>query len=174
MKKNKKNVVAEDLWNIDELLEHNNNFVLEYFDGMVNDEERKKKINEVIIYLNDCLLDRDAGNTGPKLIDELNERVKVLQTSIKEYGVEELIWWKGTEGQLIYLYERLVKNNFIDSSQDEKKYVLLANHFKNKRGDRFNNKQMGQAAQNLVANKTRKPKDSNKIDEIIENTHPIE
>lgn len=82
----------------------------------------------------------------------------------------ELIWWKGTEGQLIYLYEELVKKNLIDGSQDDRKYVLLSKHFKNKKGEQFTNKQMSQSAQNLAANKNLKPKNSDIIDNITDQT----
>jgi len=160
----KKSLTAE------KLLERDNKSVLNYVEDIKNVNEKEKTIKELIDYLDNCLLDRDIGKPGPKLIDQLKELLQKNENEVKEYRLEDLIWWKGTEGQLIYLYEQLVKNNFIDDSQDDRKYVLLANHFKNKKGNRFNNKQMGQAAQNLVQNKTQKPKDADKLVEIIKNT----
>ena len=165
MKKNKKKVDAEDLWNIEELLDHNNNYVLNYLDGIQNDEERKKKINEVIVYLNDCLLDRDAGNAGPKLIDQLKERLQILHTSVKEYSIEDLIWWKGTEAQLEYLFNKLINENLIESSQYNLRFSLLSKHFKNPEGNRYKNKQLSQAVRNL---RGQNAPESEKIDVIIE------
>lgn len=155
------------------LLKHDNAFVLNQVDAIENDEERKKKIIEIINYLDDCLLDREIGNKGPKLKDLLNQRLQVVQASVKEYSIEDLIWWKGTEGQLIYLYEQLVQSNLIDQTQDDRKYVLLSKHFKNKSGGLFTNKQMSQAAQNLVINKNRIPKKANLITEAIDKTKSL-
>lgn len=161
----KKSLAAE------KLLERDNKSVLNYIEDIHNDDEKERTIKELIDYLDNCLLDRDIGKPGPKLIDQLKELQQKNENEVKEYRLEDLIWWKGTEGQLIYLFEQLVKNNLIDDSQEDRKYVLLANHFKNKKGNRFNNKQMGQAAQNLVQNKTHKPKDADKLDEIVKNIH---
>ncbi|MBK7105531.1 MAG: hypothetical protein IPH62_09625 [Ignavibacteriae bacterium] len=128
-------------------------------------------------WLNDPPLLDPNGPVGlpldERLDNEINWReekqIEAIETLVT-VNIDDLIWWKGTEGQLIYLYELLVRNNFIDSSQDEKKYVLLSNHFKNKKGERFNNKQMGQAAQNLVFNKNRKPKDADEINDMVNKT----
>lgn len=95
---------------------------------------------------------------------------KGIESDDKTTNEEDLIWWKGTEGQLVYLYESLVKNNLIDNSQNDRKYLLLSLHFKNKNGKRFNNKQMGQAAQNLILNKEQKPKKSEIIENIVTET----
>jgi hypothetical protein len=167
VKKNKKIIDSDDLWNIEELLEHDNNYVLKYFDEIVNDEERKMKIIEAITYLNDCLLDRDAGNAGPKLIDQLKERVQILQTNVKEYTIEDLIWWKGTEAQLEYLFNKLINENLIESSQYNLRFSLLSKHFKNPEGNRYKNKQLSQAVRNL---RGQNAPESEKIDEIVEET----
>lgn len=159
---------------VEKLLERDNKSVLTYIEDIKDDVEKEKTIKELIEYLDNCLLDRDIGKPGPKLIDQLKELQQKKENEVKEYRLEDLIWWKGSEGQLIYLYEQLVKNNLIDDSQEDRKYVLLANHFKNKKGNRFNNRQMGQAAQNLMLNKTQKPKDADKLVEIIKNTQQQE
>lgn len=103
--------------------------------------------------------------------EKKEDQEKVIAQSGDELiGIDDLIWWKGTEGQLVYLYESLVKNNLIDNSQNDRKYLLLSFHFKNKNGKRFNNKQMGQAAQNLILNKEQKPKKSEIIENIVTET----
>ena len=57
------------------ILAKNNQDVLNYVDGINNITEKENVIRELIDYLNNCLLDRDAGNPGPKLIDQLKERI---------------------------------------------------------------------------------------------------
>jgi hypothetical protein len=136
---------------------------------------KKEKLNK------EDALDVELFFNGPKFTDKIENEINFIKSKMeldktqkfengKVDGAAELIWWKGTEGQLIYLYEELVKKNLIDSSQDDRKYVLLSKHFKNKKGEQFTNKQMSQAAQNLVANKTRKPKDADIIDNITDQT----
>lgn len=169
----KKSQTTEEL-SLSELLENNNSFVLKYIDQITNDAKRIILIKDIVTYLNDCLLDRDFGNNGQKLIDLLNEKLQPSETNIKDTPIEDLIWWKGTEGQLIFLYEELIKNNLIDSSQEERKYVLLSKHFKNKKGEMFTNKQMSQAAQNLSSNKNRMPKKADLINETISKIQDLE
>lgn len=151
----------------EKLLEFDNSSVLTYVEKIENLDEREAFINELISYLENCLLDRDVGKPGPKLKDQLKKRLTTTVDAIKGFEPDDLIWWKGTEGQLIYLYEELVKNNLIDDSQKDRKYLLLSKHFKNKMGKNFKNKQMGQAAQNLVLNKTKKPSKSKEIEDIV-------
>jgi hypothetical protein len=166
-----------------ELYNYDFNEVKKHCDSLESDEQKliyleyakKEKLNK------DDGLDLELYFNGPKFTEKVENEIKFIKSKMKikeaqkfenEKGdsAAELIWWKGTEGQLIYLYEELVKKNLIDSSQDDRKYVLLSKHFKNKKGEQFTNKQMSQAAQNLVANKTRKPKDADIIDNITNKT----
>lgn len=136
---------------------------------------KKEKLNK------EDSFDLEVYFNGPKFTEKVENEIKYIKSKMKIADLQksesqkdesriELIWWKGTEGQLIYLYEQLVKNNLIDSSQDDRKYVLLSKHFKNKKGEAYINKQMGQAAQNLAANKTLKPKNPDIIDNITDQT----
>lgn len=136
---------------------------------------KKEKLNR------EDVLDVELFFNGPKFTDKIENEIKFIKSKMelektqkyeneKGYGTAELIWWKGTEGQLIYLYEELVKKNLIDGSQDDRKYVLLSKHFKNKKGEQYTNKQLAQAAQNLAANKTLKPKNADIIDNISDQT----
>jgi hypothetical protein len=160
------------------------------FEKIKKHSERLETNNEKLLYLEyvkkeklnrEDVLDVELFFNGPKFTDKIENEIKFIRSKMeldktqknenkKGEGAAELIWWKGTEGQLIYLYEELVKENLIDGSQDDRKYVLLSKHFKNKKGEQFTNKQMSQAAQNLVANKTRKPKDADIIDNITDQT----
>lgn len=136
---------------------------------------KKEKLNK------EDVLDVELFFNGPKFTDKIENEIKFIRSKMeldktqkyeneKGEGAAELIWWKGTEGQLIYLYEELVKKNLIDGSQDDRKYVLLSKHFKNKKGEQYTNKQLAQAAQNLAANKTLKPKNADIIDSISDQT----
>ena len=91
-----------------------------------------------------------------------------------EAVINDLIWWKGSEGQLIFLFEQLVKNKLVDDTYNERKYVLLSQHFKNKKGEKFESKQMSQAAQNLAANKNRKPQKADLLENIVKTTNEKE
>jgi len=105
--------------------------------------------------------------------NEIEFREKELELSTNTYteaqepNNDDLIWWKGSEGQLIYLFEQLTKHHFIDETFEERKYALLSRHFKNKKGKRYTNKQMSQAAQNLVMNITRKPRKAELLESIV-------
>lgn len=87
---------------------------------------------------------------------------------------DDLIWWKGSEGQLVYLFEQLVKAHLVDDTFKERKYSLLSKHFKNKKGKRFTNRQMSQAAQNLVLNKNMKPLKSDVLLDLVKKTNEVE
>ncbi len=136
---------------------------------------KKEKLNK------EDVLDVELFFNGPKFTDKIENEINFIKSKVeldktqkfkngKVDSAAELIWWKGTEGQLIYLYEELVKKNLIDSSQNDRKYVLLSKHFKNKKGEQYTNKQLAQTAQNLVANKNLKPKNSDIIDNISDQT----
>ena len=58
------------------------------------------------------------------------------------YDVEELIWWKGSEPMLVYLFDLLNASGLIDQTQFDNRFALMAKHFKNKFGKRFDNKQL--------------------------------
>lgn len=182
--KNIKNNTTAKKDNIEfELFNFDFNKVKEYCDKLETSKEKliyleyvkKEKLNK------DDGIDLDLYFNGPKFTEKVENEIKFIKSKMKIIEAQnpasetnersiELLWWKGTEGQLIYLYEELVKKNLIDGSQDDRKYVLLMKHFKNKKGEKFTNKQLAQAAQNLVANKTGKPKDADTIDNIINKT----
>ena len=71
----------------------------------------------------------------------------------------ELIWWKGTEPQMIYFFELLFDANLLDKTQYDIRFSLIEKHFKNKKGNQFNNLQLSSANQSMTLNKTGKPKE---------------
>ncbi len=82
---------------------------------------------------------------------------------------QELIWWKGTEPQVIYFFELLFRAGLIEQIQYQNRYSLIENHFKNKNGVQFDNLQLAIANQNMLNNKTGKPKrdDAEAIEQIF-------
>lgn len=77
------------------------------------------------------------------------------------------VQWLGTEAQLVYLIELLIKDRFLPENIN--KWSLLERLFENKKGQPFKSKQLAQASQNLLNNKDAKPKGSAKLDEVRAN-----
>ena len=165
-----------------ELLKKKDDEIITFTTEIKNENERKTLLESLIDELKKdaSLLDRERFKPGPRLIEKLQKMLNELKSenetnnSNKSIDIEDLIWWKGSEGQLIYLFEQLVKNHLIDDTFDERKYVLLSMHFKNKKGKRFTNKQMSQAAQNLVMNKNRKPQKADLLETIAKTSTEVE
>ena len=87
----------------------------------------------------------------------------------------ELIWWKGTEPQMIYFFELLFRAGLMDQIQYQNRFSLIENHFKNKNGVQFNNLQLSSANQNMIMNKSGKPKknDAEAIELILKETRDM-
>ena len=86
-----------------------------------------------------------------------------------EQTEHELIEWKGTEPQIIYFFELLFRAGLIEQTQYQNRFSLIENHFKNKKGMQFNNLQLASANQNMIMNKSGKPKktDAESIELIL-------
>jgi len=87
------------------------------------------------------------------------------KTSLNEI---ELIRWQGSETQLIYLIELLLKENFLPPYIFDERFSFISKHFLNKKGLQFKQKQLAQSENNYEASKTGKPKGSAKIEELVE------
>jgi len=132
----KKSLTAE------KLLKRDNKSVLNYVEDIKNVNEKERTINELIDYLDNCLLNRDIGKPGPKLIDQLKKLLQKKENEVKEYRLEDLIWWKGSEPMLVYLFDLLNASGLIDQTQYDNRFALMAKHFKNKNAKNFDNKQL--------------------------------
>lgn len=97
--------------------------------------------------------------------DELIEYLKNEETGKISYEEKELIWWKGTEKQIIHLFDLLFHNNLIDRTQINNRYALIRDHFKNKNGKAFNNKQLA-----IVDGKNSSIKNKETLEVIVEST----
>jgi hypothetical protein len=101
--------------------------------------------------------------------------IKVIEQYIKEKCeqpeqgnknlVKEIkpIVWKGTQGQLIYLFEKLQEKKFLPIEMDLQS--TIKKHFTDSEGKFYTN--LKQAKQDYLENKTSKPKGSNDIDSLI-------
>ncbi len=115
----------------------------------------------------------------PSLEDYLDEQIKYREDSLRnnsapklkeEYELKDLIWWKGSEPMLIFLFDLLSRANLIDDTQFDKRFSLMAKHFKNKNGDRFDNKQLARVFERTRPDGSfKKPqkKDAEKIEDIL-------
>ncbi len=92
-----------------------------------------------------------------------------------EHTDNELIWWKGSEPQMIYFFELLFSAGLIDQTQYHNRFSLIENHFRNKNRAQFNNLQLAIANQNMLKNKTGKPKrdDAEAIEQIFREIRDI-
>lgn len=155
------------------LLKNDNASVLKYVDGIKSINEKKDALTELVNYLDNCLLDRDAGTKGTKLIVQLKDKLAELDKNEKLTKIksnEDKVWWKGSEPQIIYLFELLFNANLIDKSQYDSKYALIEANFKNRYGNSFDNNQLARATQNMNHSKSEgkpKKKDADEIESVI-------
>lgn len=168
VKQKVKKTITKNNLTVKQMLEKDNKSVLEFVDEIKNVTDRQRLLKELIGTLEITLLDRDAGKTGPKLIDQLKERLNNSNAVVKEYKLEDLIWWKGTEAQLEYLLVLLVNSKLIDLTQFNERFSLIAKHFKNVDGNRFKNKQVSQAVRNL---RGANPPEAEKLEKIVTDTN---
>jgi hypothetical protein len=168
-------------WTRESVFDFNRESVMEYCN-------RLPSIKEQLSYLNFVLLERKNRppeldqNIGLKptfeefIENEIKYREKELSfgklcpDKRKSNPIEnELIGWKGTESQIIYFFELLFSAGLIDQTQYHNRFSLIENHFRNKNEAQFNNLQLAIANQNMLKNKTGKPKrdDAKAIEQIF-------
>lgn len=179
MKHKAKKTDSKHSINAEQLLEKDNRTVLEFVDGMKNKNEKEKVLKGLISHLENCLLDRDAGKSSPKLIEQLKIKLNEIIKDGRGYktkSLEEKVWWKGSEPQLVYFFELLFNVNLIDKSQYDNRFALIENNFKNKYGNAFDNKQLARATQNMINSKNKgKPKktDADEIEDVLREIREI-
>ena len=79
--------------------------------------------------------------------------------------------WKGTQTQLAYLVELLIKNKFLEYGEHWK---MIAEHF-TVEGEKIDNKQIATAIGNVKSsNKSRKPRKAQIIESIVKETSSTE
>ena len=79
---------------------------------------------------------------------------------------DEKFNWQGRQSQLVYLIEQLYEKGFLSPMIQPDKHRLTAQHF-TVNGKSLNRENLAQANQNNHSNKSGKPRDGEKIDQII-------
>ena len=74
--------------------------------------------------------------------------------------------WQGKQTQLVYLIEQLYEHGFLSPISQTEKHRLTAQHFTVK-GKNLNQKNLARTKQSYLNNKGGKPKDGEKIEQII-------
>lgn len=85
------------------------------------------QIDMEIDYLKSCL-------SYPSIESEVESKSKIIN--------QNKIWWKGSEIQLLHLFDLLFNENLLDVTTYEKRHAVIRDHFINKDGKNFNNKQL--------------------------------
>jgi hypothetical protein len=158
---------------LDKIIKHSNNIV---------------NLNDQIIYLEYALdklkcydsdiseIDINYTVINPKLDEELKSEISHKKRILKESTDPsqiiakpiEKIRWKGTDTQLVYLFQGLFETGLLDGNdQYYRRNALIRDHFINKSDKEYSNKQLAQTEQNLQTNLDNKPRNSDRIDKVI-------
>ena len=105
-------------------------------------------------------------------LDSYLEMLKSVNLdSSKGKSFSPKINWKGTQTQLAYLVELLIKNKFLEYGEHWK---MIAEHF-TVEGEKIDNKQIATAIGNVKSsNKSRKPRKAQIIESIVKETSSTE
>jgi len=123
-------------------------------DSKAFDDEVKEEIREdLLVY---CFAE----------LENLNNTILQLQTQKTKTKPDEKFNWQGTQAQLVYLIEQLIEHKFLSPISQPDKHRLTAQHFTVK-GKSLNRENLANTKRNNLNNKNGKPKDAEKIDQII-------
>ena len=105
-------------------------------------------------------------------LDSYLEKLKSVSLDSSEgKSLSPKINWKGTQTQLAYLVELLIKNKFLEYGEHWK---MIAEHF-TVEGEKIDNKQIATAIGNVKSsNKSRKPRKAQIIESIVKETSSTE
>jgi hypothetical protein len=105
-------------------------------------------------------------------LDSYLEMLKFVNLDSSEgKSLSPKINWKGTQTQLAYLVELLIKNKFLEYGEHWK---MIAEHF-TVEGEKIDNKQIATAIGNVKSsNKSRKPRKAQIIESIVKETSSTE
>jgi len=118
-------------------------------------DEIKEEIREDLLV--DCF----------KELENLNNIILQLQTQKTTTNKpDEKFNWQGKQAQLVYLIEQLYEQGFLSPILQPDKHRLTAQHFTVK-GESLNRENLANTKRNNLNNKSGKPKDFQKIDQII-------
>ena len=77
--------------------------------------------------------------------------------------------WQGKQTQLVYLIEKLYEQGFLSPISQPEKHRLIAQHF-TVEGKSLNQKNLAKTKQSYLNNKGGKPRDAEKIEQIVSDT----
>jgi len=118
-------------------------------------DEIKEEIREDLLV--DCF----------KELENLNNTILQLHTQKTTTNKpDEKFNWQGKQAQLVYLIEQLYEQGFLSPILQPDKHRLTAQHFTVK-GESLNRENLANTKRNNLNNKSGKPKDFQKIDQII-------
>lgn len=185
--KNGKSEIAHFNFELEEVLEHakklkSTDQSIEYLQRIL----RLKKNNKTII-------DNSLDDPDYDFVTEIKSEIKRLKRldgkkekrnrkneadkeNTKLTTNDNRIWWKGTEPQIVYLFDLLFNSQLIDRTQFTNRYAIIEKNFKNKFGKPFDNKQLARAALNMSNAKNYgkpKKKDAETIEEVLKEMKEI-
>ena len=135
------------------------------------------KQNAWIAFLEGYDKSRHSGEVESKkaaviALDSYLEMLKFVNLDSSEgKSLSPKINWKGTQTQLAYLVELLIKNKFLEYGEHWK---MIAEHF-TVEGEKIDNKQIATAIGNVKSsNKSRKPRKAQIIESIVKETSSTE
>jgi hypothetical protein len=143
-----------------------------YYKEIITEAYIKYGARNIDAYRKGLTLKEILENEIMKIDDEQkNENAKTKTKLKKRNGNESLIWWKGTEPMIIYLFQLLYNANLIDDAQvQSQKHILISNHFKNRFGSQFDNVQLAKSFLRMVKKSEKvKPRevDADLIEDVL-------
>ena len=103
-------------------------------------------------------------------LENLNNTILQLQTQKTTTNKPDAKFnWQGTQAQLVFLIEQLYEHGFLSPITQSEKFSLLSQHFTVK-GESLNPKTLAQIKQNSLTRKSGKPKDVERIEQIVSDT----
>ena len=102
-------------------------------------------------------------------LEKLNNAILQLQTQKNTTKPDEKFNWQGEQAQLVYLIQQLYEHGFLSPILQPDKHRLTAQHFTVK-GESLNPKTLAQIKQNSLTRKSGKPKDVERIEQIVSDT----
>jgi len=128
-----------------------------------NDEVKEKMRETLLVY---CFKELENLNNTIHLQLANKPDTTVEGNSEKANKPDEKFNWQGTQAQLVYLIEQLYEHGFLSPIIQPDKHRLTAQHF-TVNGKSLNRENLAQARENNLNNKGGKPKDGEKIEQII-------
>ena len=126
-------------------------------DSKVFNDEVKEKMRETLLVY--CFKELEILNK-----DIIDLQLQTQKTTTNKPDAK--FNWQGTQAQLVYLIEQLYEQGFLSSITQPEKFSLLSQHFTVK-GESLNPGNLAKTKQNNLNNKGGKPKDGEKIEQII-------